>query len=213
MVDTWLISHIQAYAQTFNHNDLRFRHVASHNEFIKLYVNGLRSMNPEEWNTIKPTLDQAQQLVQPYNRLCSIPFKILVLKSEVCYLENDMPHTHADTIILPASTINRISVNTLLHELLHVFQRFYPTDCHRYYATVLGYKLVGLIDHSKARSNPDINNLQYEGFNNSYASDALSIHDIIDKKDHPNEVFAYEVSTLIEHNKLSNSLISLLHGK
>jgi hypothetical protein len=120
------------------------------------------------------------------------------LKSTISMIENNMPHTHADTIIIPESTIPMLTVTTLIHEQLHVFQRHYPIQCHMLYEK-WGYKAIGIIDPTTHRSNPDNNAILYadstgNAFNNAYNPSPKHISDIQDRRDHPNEVFAYRVS-------------------
>lgn len=82
-------------------------------------------------------------------------------------LENNLPHTHGDVIILsnhfkdqPFETIARI----LFHEKVHIFQRTHPLHTFKLFTTYWGLQLVGYGDRSSpsSRTNPDTNRLQFE---------------------------------------------------
>ena len=209
----WFHIHVDAYVSKFNELDLKFRRVSSRSEFLQAYSSAIRPPTQEEEDSLRPKLNEVRRHIAPFSRLATVPFQLKVLHKDYCYLENDMPHTHGDTIVLPQTQLDRMSVNTLIHELLHVFQRYYPTECFNYYKDVLGYQLKGLIDQNKCRSNPDIDDLQYEGFNNAYREEATGIRDIVDLRDHPHEVFAYATAAAIERGTTQAPLRSLLHGK
>ena len=202
---------VLAYAAQFNENDLKFRRVRSPEEFIKTYLAGLRAPTlQEEQRHLLPLKDQAIQLLQNYTKLANIPFKILILREAESAIENNMPHTHADTIIIPETVLfrNHLTLTTLIHEQLHVFQRHYPVQCHKLYEK-WGYRAIGVIDPTTHRSNPDNTAILYadsigNAFNNAYNPQPKHISDIQDHRDHPNEVFAYRVSEQLVSGELTD---------
>lgn len=64
--------------------------------------------------------------------------------------EDGLPHTREDIIFIP----NVPDLSTILHEQLHIKQRYNPPDL-----VAMGYTLVGRrSDYPRARINPDTNN-------------------------------------------------------
>ena len=93
------------------------------------------------------------------------PWNIVKFKN----LENNYPHTHDKFIFLPKNMISNINSQynkiTLVHELVHVFQRLNPTLFHMLYTNHWNFetkniKNIKLIE-DLARSNPD-------GLNNNW---------------------------------------------
>lgn len=215
---------VLAYAATFNAKDLEFRKVRSSYAFVTAYLKALRLPTPPEQQILTPALSKiSTTLFKLYHRIAAIPFKILILTEPG--LENNMPHTHADTIVLPASMLAQQPpvadsklIVTLIHEQLHVFQKLYPLEMHKFYTTYWGYTLVRLQHLTNARSNPDNNRILYRdaggiSFNNEYTQGSSSIRDIKDARDHPNEVFAYKVADELALIKtLDPAIVNLLSG-
>ena len=92
-------------------------------------------------------------------QLLAIPWKVAVLRNEA---ENGWPHTHGGVVCLPLSHFDRNDANrveTLLHELIHVYQRADPRGTRRLLER-RGYELAGdhMPDHVThgARKNPDL---------------------------------------------------------
>lgn len=86
------------------------------------------------------------------------------------HLENNLPHTHGDVIILsnrfkdqPFETVARI----LFHEKVHIFQRTHPLHTFKLFTTFWRLRLVGYTDTSlpNSRTNPDTNRLEFDLYN------------------------------------------------
>lgn len=100
------------------------------------------------------------------NVFVKMPWKICFLGDQV---ENNLPHTHNDTIFLPLNfhTLElKYRRTTLLHEQIHVFQRFHPIPTQTLFADHWALRIVGIRQHntpkdSTLRSNPDLNRLIY----------------------------------------------------
>lgn len=135
--------------------------------------------------------------------IAKYPWKFAIVCEDY---EQGFPHTREDIIFL---TRQRIKVNEetltslLIHEKVHVFQRYNPQFMDWYLAAV-GYVIAAHRNDPKykglVRSNPDINNYIYS-FNGKeliflYKSDTPSgINDVFDPNgvEHPYEKMAYDI--------------------
>jgi len=101
-------------------------------------------------------------------------YNLITIAKSQDWLENGMPHTHKQTVILPQSWFNeilntttrtntqRISSNggTLIHEITHILQRVYPDKFKNLYTKHWGFKNIEYIDNfenikARNRANPD----------------------------------------------------------
>ena len=114
------------------------------------------------------------------NTFVKLPWKICFLGDQI---ENNLPHTHHDTIFLPRQFHKRSPEYrqiTILPEQIHVFQRLHPVPTHNLFLNHWALNIVGIRTHeephdSNLRSNPDLNRLIYSNFDpvlNSYVSPA-----------------------------------------
>lgn len=113
--------------------------------------------------------------------------------------ENGNPHTHGRFIFLPYDFENRFKNIPVLirHEAIHIWQRYHPCEASRY--VILKYKcpISGFQKNTTSksfRSNPDINRILYGDITNEFRPDAKKLTDILDVRDHPYEMMAYEES-------------------
>ena len=82
------------------------------------------------------------------------------------------PHTIRSTICLPVGLYSRMEkekrIKLLLHESIHVYQRFYPFEFNKLLIEEFNLNVINFSHklHSQYRYNPDINDLTYgdEGF-------------------------------------------------
>ena len=106
--------------------------------------------------------------------------------------EGGMPHTHGPYIMLPYNFPLRQNLNTIFHESVHVYQRYHPCKVTDDIVNQMGIPITGLSDSSNnLRANPDTNSILYGDFRPSYLSNAKSLHEISDKRDHVFEKIAY----------------------
>lgn len=109
------------------------------------------------------------------NVLAKMPWKICFLSDHV---ENNLPHTHNDTIFLPRNfhtLAPEYRRTTLLHEQIHVFQRLNPIPTQTLFTDYWALRIVGIRPHdipkeSTLRSNPDLNRLMYAHYDPVLAS-------------------------------------------
>lgn len=120
-----------------------------------------------EWATLNSDVARASALLKPYKRIHSIPWKFVF--TDTAYdIENNFPHTHANTIFLPSmyfSMSTQRRVKLLVHEKTHVFQRYYPIPYNKIVLQHLGYAVHGYLpshpDFARVRANPDTNDIVY----------------------------------------------------
>lgn len=78
---------------------------------------------------------------------------------EFSNIESNMPHTLGNIIFLPSSFWNHpvgSQVNTVRHELVHIFQRRYKEDTDKFIQEKLGYRIWGYKNmFNDIRINPD----------------------------------------------------------
>lgn len=93
-----------------------------------------------------------------YKSILDIPFKIYMFKN----LENNYPHTHHNSILLPEIFPLDYSYgvkNTLLHEKIHIIQRFKRDNFYNLYENYWNFRYMKIKDLKKveqySRTNPD----------------------------------------------------------
>lgn len=180
---------IEHYFSTFNETDKRLRNGLT----LEKYIKSLRFPNKAEYEYLKTITDKIDS---DYPSLAKkVPWKFIVFRGDV---ENKYPHTHGSFIFLHQDNLLNIGYVTLFHEKIHVFQRYFPWETNTLLIS-LGYSIHGIADKS-GRSNPDINSIIYldekgNTIDNTYIDDPKSLLDIKDRRDHPFEIMAYDIST------------------
>lgn len=118
--------------------------------------------------------------------------------------ENGFPHTRYNIIFLsPLFFRQRDKLNTLEHECIHIFQRFYPSDTEKYLNS-MGFQKKGDFktlfpeQYKLKRSNPDIDNNIWTDSDGNFmfpifsSNDPKSLNDVISHDmEHPYEWMAY----------------------
>ena len=168
------------------------RDIYKRNEYIHLLnksdikARNIRSKDPVEWyskrvlnftNEEKEKLARAIQSIKQsakdnkkhkrWSFFYSKPWKLAKVSDEVDF---GYPHTHEDTIFLPASfvsaPVDRFFIQTLIHEQVHVWQRVMPSLFEELYTLHWGFiktnRVCGSVKYlRKQRTNPDIGHLYY----------------------------------------------------
>lgn len=186
--------------------------------------------------TLRMDLFRCDKILKKYKHIHSLPWKVYFLDSSL-QIENNYPHTHKDVIFLNDTFFSKHKsnrINILIHEKIHVYQRYFPIPYNNILLTI--YKLIPkqLIsthpDFEKYRQNPDNNNILYTD-NNQYTlpifkDSPKSIQDVefkkynkhnkdtnyskIDTNEHPNESFAYFLTSSILNKNVDTQLIPFL---
>jgi hypothetical protein len=190
-----------AYLRTFSHFDYKVRKTMNKRHLLGNYRLYLTEATPRQKDIITfyckraddelykrstdAMLPEAKRgVIEPglYRSLAHMNWNIILFSE----LEENMPHTHGEYILLPKDAIptstdhpNPKFVNTLIHEKLHVLQRLYPAKIQSSIKQ-LGFtkitKDIYLPDQIQTfrRKNPDFDNLYL--WNKRYIS--LFIHDV-----------------------------------
>lgn len=161
------------YFKNFNAKDKIARQLDNRNvaDIIKYYIKHIHMLTDNEKTKIKdfisntifnlPTYNQKKFLIDNWN--------IIAFNN----LENNYPHTHGDSIMMPYRLLKNISkkdtelMNTFIHEQVHVDQRKNSYKYHDLYTNFWNFKLIELdnVDWEnikrKVRSNPDVENLNW----------------------------------------------------
>lgn len=220
-----------AYFRRFNDMDVRVRACGrTPQDCQKQYLASIRYPTSTESTRLQDFTTHAkrQLLRSGYHKLLEFPtsqWKILVFPSA---LEGGFPHTHGDTILLPDTWILSASIDkavqTLIHERIHIYQRYHPMETNAliqngWNLTPSGY----LAPQQKARANPDTNHLVYATQDGCpvmaqwppretprHLGDttmACALPDLprsVSSADHPYELMAYILADLIVRNATSS---------
>lgn len=160
------------------------------------YINGIRAISNDEYERLSEAMRLADRLRAPYNKLASIKWSLYAFKGG----ELPFPHTHGRHIMLPAEWIynqNETNVSqtakTLIHELIHIFQRYYPVESNALLVDSWGVRLVGF-GKSLLRNNPDLNWIKYADHGDS---------------EHPFELMAYRLADIIMQDGGGNDYLKM----
>lgn len=183
------------------------------------------SIVPRLTNAQRQKLDDAvaiaSKALKPF-RARSIPLKIALLERDP---EDGYPHTHGDLIMLTTRSLWNTTENlakTIVHELVHVFQRLFPVETHILLLQRHGLKVVLGINDELVRANPDKGSLSYgigpvtchqkfrsrspANLADSYISCSMASPDpVLSMYEHPNEAMAYMVADIVMRQRVSES--------
>lgn len=151
-----------SYFDSLTPQDLQVRMINNEKvNYTKYYIDNIRDFSASEKAHVAILVDQANKLTSCFPRLHNIPWKFAKVDAHV---ENGFPHTLGDTIVLSDRFFNIHGdhidqIKTIIHEKVHVFQRFYPQLTDNLIES-WGFKKIkhmSLTDlPSDRRSNPDI---------------------------------------------------------
>ena len=205
------------YFGRFNENDLILRKCGNANTCMSSYVSSIRLPNEKESKTLSIMTRQIDaRLKGTFDKLNEIEWKFLIFDRQY---ESGFPHTQGPYIMLPEGFVNITDLpKTLLHEKIHVFQRYNPLETNDFYTKILGFTIKGLETPAmNARANPDTTRLTYLDSNgmiidNTYKENATKLTDIVDVRDHPNEIMAYELSRMLMERENTASCLKKNHN-
>nr|QOI90408.1 hypothetical protein HWQ62_00271 [Pyramimonas orientalis virus] len=223
------------------------KHIAFYNKSLNKINKELRTnIIDSKSRFYHPSLTEKLQLhmdvlltntkLYPFKRLYDLPWKIKFFKTKY-NIEKNYPHTHHGTIFFPSNYFSfdkneRISL--LIHEKIHIYQRFFPIPYHKILFDKYNLRVQALVsshaDFNNIRQNPD-NNLLIYSDNGQYTlpifkKKPLSIKDVVfvdynehntqtvysklSKNEHPNETFAYHITKSILDGTIHQSFIKYL---
>lgn len=176
----------------------------------------------------------ANSLLKQYTYLYNLQWNIIFLKDHYS-IENNFPHTHNKYIFLPQmyftySKEKRIRI--LIHEKIHVFQRFYPILYNKLLLEYFNLDVLSLLSshplYKHVRRNPDVNDIIYGNigeynlpiFNHNPVSlldfnmktynahGKNTIYSNILQHEHPNETIAYYMEDMIYNQRNNPNIVN-----
>jgi hypothetical protein len=170
------------FFNNLNDKDLKVRNVISSNEYKTVIKTNLKEFTNKEKNILIKLINNIDKKINKYKKLKDIKWNLIKINYNI---ENGLAHTHKNIIFLPESFFITPNENTLLHELLHIYQRNYRIKTidfykifnfnilnqNKYFLINNNNKLIKISDELKSielnkRNNPDLYN--YFSFNNLY---------------------------------------------
>jgi hypothetical protein len=172
------------FFNNLNDKDLKVRNVINTSEYKTIIKINLKEFTNKEKNILIKLINNIDKKINKYKKLKDIEWNLIKINYNI---ENGLAHTHKNIIFLPESFFINPNENTLLHELLHIYQRNYRIKTidfyKKFYFKIIdkdkyflinnnnNNKLVKISDELKSielnkRNNPDLYN--YFSFNNLY---------------------------------------------
>ena len=196
------------YVQHFSIQDLRARKVKTITEYIEKSSEDIIPFTEEQKNIIISSVKYANQYLKQhpliqFEYFRNTPWQFILTNG---FYEQGLPHTRGAYIFLSKSFFSlstEAQINTLIHEKIHLFQRFYKElvkkdlEKEDYKEYCLRKEYPGI------RANPDVDEYIYYHPSKylmvaTYKSDyPENIQDILETsvhKEHPYEEFAYNVA-------------------
>lgn len=212
---THFLNELEIYNFILADNDDYFKHLSNADlcarscktveEYKLRILNNLYIPNKINKNYILKKIHKAYNLLSKENYYID-PYKLSKLKFNIVFvyddiLENSFPHTRDNIIFLSTNEFsNKDIIETLIHEMIHIYQRYYPADM-QYYLDDNNYIFVRYNNkNDNVRANPDIDNKLYRlngrlliaQYNSNQPND---INDCTNNEfEHPNEIMAYDIS-------------------
>jgi len=108
------------FFNNLNNKDLKVRNVISSNEYKTVIKTNLKEFTNKEKNILIKLINNIDKKINKYKKLKNIKWNLIKINYNI---ENGLAHTHKNIIFLPESFFINPNENTLLHELLHIYQR------------------------------------------------------------------------------------------
>ena len=165
----------QKYLNKLNIKDIKARGLGNKN--IQSYYHSLiRKPNSNELHLINSIFKVIKtDIGDKYKTLLDIPILIYIFRE----LENNFPHTHHNAILIPEIFPLNMSYqikNTLLHEKIHIIQRFKKDNFYNLYENYWKFRYLKIKNLARiekfSRTNPD-------GLDNNWVYSYQGIHIVI----------------------------------
>jgi hypothetical protein len=217
------------YFQRMSKYDLYARHSPTRIEYIKKYINNIVEYNISDKKILLNLIAKADKILKKYN-IYSIPWKFIKVNT---LIESSYPHTLNNVIVFNDNYLYNKSPEEqlllLIHEKIHLYQKYQRIGSKKL-IQLWGFTPTDLT-HPLLRNNPDTDMriwalhdtpifLLYNGIY------PLGIHDVvcvdannedidqsqfglspsIIQMDHPYEVMAYELATILTGGPASPGL-------
>lgn len=171
------------FFKRMNDIDLKIRNVKNTEEYKQIYYENIENFNDYELETLNNIIKNIDYNINNKDiNIKGIKWKLCKINNKI---ENGFPHTLEDVIILSDSFFNNnidIQKEILIHEIIHVYQRLYPINTHKFIKNKFKLDIIDTIKKfPNARNNPDINQFVYGKDNKCiiqlYNNDAKNILD------------------------------------
>lgn len=210
------------YIKNLSIFDLCARKVKNSNIYKNNCIKCTTDFNKNQIDVITEASKEADKYLNNYNKLLNgkdiakIKWNLALTKNNNNYeYEDGLPHTRKNIIFLSdkiiPNTVSHNFINTLIHEKIHIYQRYNPKILENV-INKMGFKKTSF-KNIKQRSNPDLNNLIYINKNNQKLSclyknnKPSSINDVMclennNLLEHPYELLAYNIANEFNHSEL-----------
>jgi len=201
------------YYKSFSKKDLSMRKISSTEDYYFIIEKSCRDFNVYEKNKIINCVSKVESILKSTNdpwfdgiKACKTQWKFGCVSGKL--YEGGLPHTRYDVIILPEYVVTNYNdaelSKLILHEKIHVYQKMYPKDIHKYTQYHHFYKKIRRNEVHDARANPDLDEWIYNDSNNQsymalYKADSTHITDVTFYPnnshfyEHPYEKMAYDM--------------------
>lgn len=212
------------YFIRMNPINLKIRNSISIEDYIKKYKDNIQDFSNKEKNLLIQLCKSVNKYIRFYKKINNIPWKFT---KQNTIIENGFHHTLGSCIILSNDFFKlsqKQQVIILLHEKIHVYQRYYPIET-ELLLKELNFKIVNKFENIPfARNNPDINNFVYSynnielvqllnessvNLNDSYIENSLeklNLPLIIKQYEHPFEIMGTLIPEIIINNYNDDSI-------
>lgn len=208
------------YINKFNKTDMKVRNCNHIEDCKNLYKKNIISFTEKEKNTLKKLVQEANIKLQKFNSFYNIPWKFSKVTNKI---DNGLPHTHNDTIYLADRYFEKSSLDTIIHEKIHIYQKMYPEKTDILYKKY-NYEKIERENNKNRRANPDLNDFDYKHngklIHSEYTENPSHLGDIklvnsnknSSINEHPDEYFAYTITHKILNgfNREDDRLIDYL---
>jgi hypothetical protein len=146
------------FFEKLNALDLKARNATSNAHYKSLYKQHIYTFSKEEKSVLTDLITTLNNThLYKYPNIYRIPWLIAKTKD----IENNFPHTLGDIIFLPEAFFKSPSIETLLHEKIHIYQRFFPIETRKLLST-LGFHIYDVQKSIPTiRTNPDTDDFIY----------------------------------------------------
>jgi len=221
----FLLNDNDHYIKNMSQADLYARKVKTVEEYKSNISKCTLDFLREEKNKVRECIVLADAFLQRYTYknmldckdIAKLPWKLaLTYKNNSYEYEEGLPHTREHIIFLSKNTLNserHILINTLIHEKIHIYQRYNPKVMKRLFEN-LGYKEVNVVVPVLQRSNPDINDQLYTDSESKQlmistytSSKPTNISDTSNTNyslEHPYEKMAYDIANEYSRNYMKH---------
>jgi hypothetical protein len=216
---TQLISQNHDYYHLFSKKDWNLRGVQNKKEYLQQIPDCCEEFTPEEKKKLQSLCKKADDFFKTIHSRYSIEWLNGTILSTIRWkfgcindsYENGNPHTIGNTILLSKEDFDRTErdfISLLIHEKVHIFQRYYPLYIKKYLTRYQFKPYRKRTKYDNIRANPDTDRYVYERlgkvYRATYKKSAKTINDIRLtnlKNEHPFEEMAYRVEEMYKNDK------------